>query len=1697
MRSTVGGVTGFNRWLSQSINPDEEQDPWNDLRGEANDLDEIKMAFDDDFHLTVIPNFLHDSDAYVANLENKLERLQQIKKNPSAKEMVAAVSRARALRLKYAQMHPEFNAKPPDEPADDEDNGFLALLPMLIMPISRRFFPRLPLTKEEAQNLVKYDFLLMRHEAEMNNEVSATVEVEGYEIKDANTAPDTSWDQQQKDSGIDQPFITFDSPEANELQIPKNWASDDATQEVHHSTVNTPDDTANITRVATNRSALSLSANTSPIPEASTITSFTPTRRSEDAFYHFAYIRTSMTSTTENTKAETPSDCRASLSNAGYTRGNSNSKTAPSGQTPFSSACSMDLPYKQQSSFAPECNALVETKGLSKSSANILDGPARDQVVPTTKSSPSLKVPKDAKANGLPMSADAADKQPQETDKDNHCSEKNIREAASSDRADGNSSEGTMHEDGPASLKNGQGTISPEVTMASSPTKESVNQTKSVFEAGLERAPTGVKHSGQNPEPEVAEVTVASSMTHDSMGTGIEVPWLFEKESNMSLGGVDELEHMSSLVRASVDEDDEPPKADGNQASQISAICTPMSSTCCYSDRTQTKASEGTSGNITTNYSDPHSNLFDEESLIKKEEGHAPIIRMYSPFPRDIHVSLQGNLLSWALPRGAEQQHSPHEVVYPKLLSLPAVNSDAATHHNSPRLAPKGSKRDALAASHQRAPTIVDRLYSDSSRPSFKARLSKDTRCRKATSTKSQRSRERSSASSASSMPSAAGSQIGEKLMQLSSGKLSTSSMFKNRHRSVHWFKVIEDVDSDTVVKDCDYMLTRQVKTKVPAKNKEEPAALKVTSNPSKEQSESDRNEDSIVDKDCKKFAIRVLEEEVFIAGKVNSCLEFFEYSCTKMGGVLREQEDTAAAAKNRSTSISEIAEPMESLERHSQSTDLVTSKEFAGAVNEKEKAAVDTPELPELVEKQSKTEVTSKALDDPVAVTEGVHLNVALKDNTESLEVLSMTASSLNGDADDPVAAAERDGKKADADANDVALLSESPSPESHHCKASLVQSWEHFEADVNLQRSCATGEVAVPCGMAAGTTSKAKSCNEPAEFSESTGEQKVVTLKQELEFAKVASNATATSSKFADVQDAFSSGQEDKRDDGKQEKNITGFAKCATEPSRVSEMKAVQAAAKQDSCSTSSRDARRSPSHCNSDNKHVATSEEDKKKDAEIEDKENEGSSANRDTTVLQCHELAGTSRLSTFSASNKGVGLNGRVASNRGAEPNRAAAPNRAVEPAQRPFNMTRTLRITTTKQFKPLNLRRSITGILGSDSSLLGRSLSVQSREVMLPRSQKRPEKHKKPSATLKENGYTPSGSTKKSGSRKDATVANDQELPPSDLTARRSYSVTEAHTRASLRGSTVAVRSKMQTIRQHSCTALGDTSELAKAHANEISLEYTENEGRVKNKCKSKVKKMSQSQLPLKKRSCSRRLENRDVQTKDLEGQPLPADCKTSSRVVEANVNSAEGKGAEDLIANQEAPATWAATKPDALQGSEDVDSANPECPSQAAPEDRTISLIAESQYSASGGAEINNPTPITAILGGDTNVESVKLCQSLPSTYDCTAASTNSKDNLPPNDDTTVSATDPDDNASIIEGDKRSASVNFEHSTMPTCEPMSKCHQKKGGERDVDAEVNNSMTSSTSTASNTDAIEKDVLSVQSRSHHALHNPLAD
>ncbi|KAL3205298.1 hypothetical protein MRX96_011196 [Rhipicephalus microplus] len=173
-------------------------------------------------------------------MQHRLERLQLVNQNPNTKEIVAAITRARALRMKYAETNPDANAKPQDESAEDEDGGFLALFPTLIMPISRRFFPRLALTKEEAQNLVKYDYLLLHHHNETNDNAAPRLQRSTITKSEMLTqCPDTSWEQQQKDSSIENPFVGFETPEANEFEIPKNWFNDHHSAvigEVHHST---------------------------------------------------------------------------------------------------------------------------------------------------------------------------------------------------------------------------------------------------------------------------------------------------------------------------------------------------------------------------------------------------------------------------------------------------------------------------------------------------------------------------------------------------------------------------------------------------------------------------------------------------------------------------------------------------------------------------------------------------------------------------------------------------------------------------------------------------------------------------------------------------------------------------------------------------------------------------------------------------------------------------------------------------------------------------------------------------------------------------------------------------------------------------------------------------------------------------------------------------------------------------------------------------------------------------------------------------------------------------------------------------------------------------------------------------------------------------------------------------------------------
>ncbi|XP_077536184.1 uncharacterized protein LOC144148534 [Haemaphysalis longicornis] len=718
---------------------DSDHDPWNEFANPSSGTGEVKMAFEDDFHLTVIPNFLHDSDAYVANLENKLECLRQVNKNPTAKEMLAAMTSAKALRMKDAQLNPEPTGEATNE---EEDNGLLTLWPFLFLPISRRLFPRSALNKEETLHLLKCDHLNMQFQDELNNNNSDSNDNntanEGYEIKHADTPPDTSWERRQRDSSAEQPVIVYENPEANDLQIPKNWVDDEIQPEGHQGTCAQLDDIINV-RPTTNRSALSLSATNSPTtvqqPDASTLTSMTPSKRSEEAFYHFAYIMTSATSTQDSARPGSPAEYFSC------------SKMTVQDHVPFTSTSDVNT-RKERFTTLPEHDTTVETNACSNLSANVSEVDVKEEAVIAAQPTPlqdaednaqckyvpaedgnevvvsdqiddDKRDEKDAVVAGKDNSAALveADNEPgedkdnsaavveagntpgedkdnsavvikadieQEEDKDNSAAvvevsnkpedkdnsavvvkadnqpgeDKNVKEQAESlsveNKSGGTSQTNFDGKDSTTRPKTAQDMILPEVTVASSSSKESVARQE---EEKKQRAEARTRQdASRRADLTIPEYTVASSSMPEGVPVGgVEGPWLFEKEFDTSLGkncGEDVLQRMSSLVRASMDEDDDGMLNIGtNQQDEFGAR---LSLTGGYSGRTRSKASEGTSGNYTTNYSDPHSNQLEEDSDETKKGGPAPIIRMFGQRAHDLKTALQSNLRTWAQRRGTD-----------------------------------------------------------------------------------------------------------------------------------------------------------------------------------------------------------------------------------------------------------------------------------------------------------------------------------------------------------------------------------------------------------------------------------------------------------------------------------------------------------------------------------------------------------------------------------------------------------------------------------------------------------------------------------------------------------------------------------------------------------------------------------------------------------------------------------------------------------------------------------------------------------------------------------------------------------------------------------------------------------------------------------------------------------------------------------
>lgn len=906
------------------------------------------MAFEDDFHLTVIPNFLHDSDAYIANLENKLECLRQVNKSPTPKEMLAAMTQAKALRMKDAELNPELHPKPPDEAAnEEEDNGLLALWPSLFMPISRRLFPRLALTKEETLHLLKCDHLNMQYQDEVNNNSSSNgnnTANEGYEIRNADTPPDTSWERRQRDSSAEQPIIVYESPEANELQIPKNWVDDEIHPEHHQGTCAQLDDIVNV-RTTANRSALSLSATNSPTaqqPDASTLTSITPSKRSEEAFYHFAYIMTSVTSTQDSARPGSPIEyfnC---------------SKMTVQDHVAFTSTCDMNN-RRERFSTLQEHETTFETNGLSNSSANVS---VKEQAVVTAQPTTFQNTEDEAECKDTPAEDGnevAANVQPDDDRHEEHkvtlVADKDDSAAvveAGDDCGEGKEAEEQMEsfskeddnkvsegsetsltktgcKDSMTRLQTAQNMILPEVTVASSSSKESVPLEQARREEEKDqgiRARIG-EDGSRGADLTIPEYTVASSSTHEGAPVaGVEGPWLFDKESDTSLGknsGEDVLQRMSSLVRASIDEDDDGTLNVGTNQEGVSGR---LSLTGGCSDRTRSKASEGTSGNYTTNYSDPHSNQFEEESVVAKEGGPAPIIRMFGLRGHDIQAALQSNLRTWVQRRGADQSRDYHDE--DESPPMPHEDSDIVK-----RLVPAASESDVPHTEEcEYSASTVPRYYQDVkerprsprdiSRQALRISVSHNAR-RKAPSARSLAPSDHDSETSATPSPTPTMSQTDGKTVTMqvpwTGGKLSTSSTFKNRQRSVHWFKTVDYVDSRTVVKECDYLPSSRENIKDQSATEAQCTSLK--SETSKEAGECDTEETSTTDNNYRQATV-VAEKEVCREAvvSVRSLPGFFEASQGEMASVYEVREGLEVTTEGKEENTADyIMEPSKSLE--------------------------------------------------------------------------------------------------------------------------------------------------------------------------------------------------------------------------------------------------------------------------------------------------------------------------------------------------------------------------------------------------------------------------------------------------------------------------------------------------------------------------------------------------------------------------------------------------------------------------------------------------------------------------------------------------------------------------------------------------------------------------------------------------------------
>ncbi|CAN8000030.1 unnamed protein product, partial [Ixodes hexagonus] len=759
--------------------------------------------------------------------ENKLERLHHISRHVSPREMLTLLANAREMRLKNAKLNIGLNqgAEGPYEDADE--GGIIDFLFTVIAPFSRRLFPRLPLSKEETQVLLKYDFLEMQYEDKASPAVSAASRApENTDHKCINPVQDTRWERQNRNSE-EQPITVFESPEDNEIQIPKHWIEDEMKQEIQTGACAPADDTSIPTA---NRSALSFNTNNGTVPqEVSTLTTMTcPSRRSEDALYRFAHIKASVTSTAGSTRLECPSESRLTSPQERL----SGTKVLLKERVPFTSLYGASVAHMQHSQNAADLE-IASTLSQGKSFEILREPHDRESVDTVTQSSPSLKTAKEPQELFQPECRQASRPRQDlpespEDPKHQYAEQANLRQNKSEEdglKQDNARQECMAHldtkvivpeQDGPQQLhqhayqetspgesvgyqESAQGMdIKEAVETVPSPARGNVPGIEQLVPITKDEAGVARLKYQEAPTQDLTLQELASSSTQESLPMRQE-PWAAGLDSGPSQvpSAEDMVPHMSSLVRASEDEDDdEPPGPLGSRGTRMQSSSTLQ---------THSKADERTDDSRRESerlscYSDPQSNLYSTESIqtVQKEDGQTPMIRMFGSFPQDIHTTLKTSFRSWVqhteLSDSARDAVSStgHDVVS-STGSLPAFCSESTERSRKPFIRVYGEETKASSATSKNSELAT----SDRSSPLSDAGTTVEEQPKSApsgtttTSLASLKSTDTAASVSKDKKRSAA---------HPPGAVVATSSEFKSRQRSVHWFEnCVQDDDGQFV----------------------------------------------------------------------------------------------------------------------------------------------------------------------------------------------------------------------------------------------------------------------------------------------------------------------------------------------------------------------------------------------------------------------------------------------------------------------------------------------------------------------------------------------------------------------------------------------------------------------------------------------------------------------------------------------------------------------------------------------------------------------------------------------------------------------------------------------------------------------------------------------------------------------------------